>query len=365
LTRVIPCAFVLALALLLASLAGAARAGSTGLVVSQVYGGGGNSGATYQNDYVEVLNTGTSAVDLSGWTLQYATAAGASWQPVALAGTVPARRYYLVQLASGGTAGAALPAPDATGSVNLAATGGKLALVHGTTALTCGATAGSCGSSSAEDLVGYGSATDYEGAGAAPALDATHAAVRAAGGCTDSGDNAADFASAAPTPRTSTSPAATCSSGGGGTTAGPSASATVSADVQPGVTISLDQPAPALGAITQGGQLPRVPEHVTVVSNLGAGYALTVHRSAFTPADLPLGIAAAAPAGAALGALLQGGALAPVPVAPAADLVVGTTAAPSVAGGDVWSTQLGLIAPLPSVPPGRYQATVAFTVVAR
>jgi hypothetical protein len=135
--------------------------------------------------------------------------------------------------------------------------------------------------------------------------------------------------------------------------------------VQPSVTISLDQPSPAFGAITPGGALPRATEHVTVTSNLATGYALTVHRSSFTPADLPLGIAAAAPAGAALGALLQGGALAAIPVAPAADLLFGTTAAPTTGSGDVWSTALGLIAPLPPVSPGHYQATVAFTVVAR
>src|SRR4051812_26644212 len=248
-SRAVPCALALVLALVLplASLAGAARSSSSGLVVSQVYAGGGNSGATYQNDFVELLNTGSSAVDLSGFTVQYATATGTSWSPVALGGTVAAGRYYLVQLASGGTAGSSLPAPDATGSVNLASTGGKVALVHATGALTCGASAGSCSAvSTVDDLVGYGGATDYEGAGAAPALDATHAAVRAAAGCTDAGENASAFAAATPAPRPSASPAASCGSGGGGGggTAGGSAWATVSADVQPSVTISLDQPSP-------------------------------------------------------------------------------------------------------------------------
>ena len=53
-------------------------------------------------------------------------------------------------------------------------------------ALGCGGTAGSCASVAAlADLVGYGSATDYEGAAAAPGLDSTTADVRAGGGCTD------------------------------------------------------------------------------------------------------------------------------------------------------------------------------------
>ena len=360
--RAATCSLALLLAVVLAAAAPARGAGPSGVVVSQVFGGGGNSGATFQNDYVELLNTGSSTVDLSGFTVQYATAAGTSWQPVALAGTLAPGRYYLVQLASGGTVGAALPTPDATGTVNLATTGGKVALVHATAALTCGATAGSCaGAAGLEDLVGYGSASDYEGAGAAPALDSTHADVRASGGCADSGDNAADFTAATPAPRTTASPAATGCGSGSGTTG----AASVTADVQPALTVSLDQSALAFGSVLTGTTPPRLLEHVTVVSNLAAGYTLAVHRSAFTPADLPLGLAASAPAGGALGALLQGGAMAAIPVAPAADLLVGTATAATSAAGDVWNAQIGFAGPLPSVAPGRYQANVVFTVVGR
>jgi hypothetical protein len=355
---------VLLAVLLLACLAGGARAsGSDGLVVSQVYGGGGNSGATYQNDFVELLNTGAAAVDLGGYTVQYATAAGTSWQTVALAGSIAPGRYYLVQLASGGTAGAALPAPDATGTVNLASTGGKIALVHGTAALSCGATAGSCSADAAvDDLVGYGAASDYEGAGPAPALDSTHAAVRASAGCADTGSNTADFTAAAPAPRNTSDPAAACH----GTTPGaPTSTATVSADVQATLSISLDQPALAFGAVAAGSTPPRLPEHVTVVSTGATGYALSVHRSAFTPADLPLGLAATAPAGATLGGQLQAGALAGIPIAPATDLLVGSKTAATAPAGDVWSTALGFTSPLPALPTGHYQTTVVFTVVAQ
>ncbi len=90
----------------------------------------------------------------------------------ALTGSIGPGRYYLVQLASTASVGSPLPAADATGTTNLASTGGKIALVRDATALTCGATAGSCASAPlVEDLVGYGSATDYEGAGPAPALE--------------------------------------------------------------------------------------------------------------------------------------------------------------------------------------------------
>ena len=52
------------------------RATSTTIVISQVYGGGGNSGAPWTNDYIELFNRGTSPVDVTGWSVQYASAAG-------------------------------------------------------------------------------------------------------------------------------------------------------------------------------------------------------------------------------------------------------------------------------------------------
>ncbi|HEV2593413.1 MAG TPA: lamin tail domain-containing protein, partial [Gaiellaceae bacterium] len=146
--------------------AAAHGAGSPGIVISQVYAGGGNTGATYANDFVELLNTNATAVSLDGWSLQYASAASTSWSVTALSGTVQPGRYFLVGLASSGAIGAALPAADDTGTTNMAVSGGKVALVHDTSPLACGATAGSCAGDA--DLVGYGTATDYEGAAAAP-----------------------------------------------------------------------------------------------------------------------------------------------------------------------------------------------------
>src|SRR6476661_3906566 len=78
----------------------AARSASSDMVVSQVYAGGGNSGATYANDFVEIFNRGTTAIDLGTWSIQYASAAGTSWQATALSGSVQPGRYYLIQLAS-------------------------------------------------------------------------------------------------------------------------------------------------------------------------------------------------------------------------------------------------------------------------
>jgi hypothetical protein len=65
------------LALLLAGLpvgSQTAQAISPDIVISQVYGGGGNSGAIYTHDFIELFNRGTSSVSLNGWSLQYASA---------------------------------------------------------------------------------------------------------------------------------------------------------------------------------------------------------------------------------------------------------------------------------------------------
>jgi hypothetical protein len=344
----------------------AAPASPSGLVVSQLYAGGGNSGASFVNDYVELFNTGSASLTVDGWTVQYASAAGSTWQLTALSGSVAPGGRYLVQLASGGTVGAALPVPDATGTSNMAVSGGKVAVVTDSTALTCGASAGSCSPvGSIADLVGYGSAAEYEGSSAAPALSSSTAAVRADDGCTDTDSNADDFTAGTPTPRNSSAPAASCGSGPPPSGGGVSSSATVDVDVQPVLSLALEQPALSFGNAFSGDTPAAVSERVTVVSNNEAGYALTIHRTAFAPSDLPLGVASTAPTGGTLGPGLAGGARAPIPIAPAADLLVGTTSGRTAAGGDAWPTTVGFTGPLPVVAPGRYSATITYTLIGR
>ena len=342
--------FLLAAAVV--ALVPAASASSPTVVLAEAFAGGGNAGATYANDYVELLNRSSASVDLTGWTVQYASSASTSWSATPLSGSIPAGGHYLVALASGGAVGAALPAADATGTTNLTASGGKVALVAGTTALACGATAGSCSADPAvRDLLGYGTATDYEGSAAAPALSATTAAARAGGGCTDTDDNAADFATAAPSPQNSASPAAAC-----GTTppaTGSTSTVGVDLDLQPVLSLSLDRSTVSFGNVLPGSTPAPVAVSATVLSNDAAGYSLTVHRSAFAPADLPLAAARA------------GGQLTPVPIAPAADLELVGTTAPSAVAGDTWATSLGFAAPLALLAPAHYTATVTYTVIGR
>jgi hypothetical protein len=353
------------LAVALVSAPSAAHASSSGLVVSQVYAGGGNSGARYTNDFVELFNGGSSVADLTGWSIQYASAASTSWSVTALGGSIQPGHYYLVQLASSGAVGSALPASDATGTTNVANSGGKVALVQGTTALACGASAGSCSAvSSVADLVGYGSATDYEGSGAAPALSSTTAAVRAGDGCTDTNVNSADFTAVAPAPRNAATSALTCS-GSPSPSGSASQDAAVDVDIQPVLSIALERPKISFGTVVAGDVPAAVSERVTVVSNNATGYALTVHRSVFTPADLPLAISGSAPTGTQIGPSLAGGALAGIPIAPAPDLTVGTSSAPSAGAGDVWQTSLAFSSPIPTLAAGHYSGTLTYTLIGR
>ena len=47
---------------------------SSDIVISQVYGGGGNTGASLKNDFVEIINHTGAPIDLSGWSIQIASA---------------------------------------------------------------------------------------------------------------------------------------------------------------------------------------------------------------------------------------------------------------------------------------------------
>lgn len=178
------------------------------VVISQVYGGGGNAGATYTNDFVELHNRSKGPASVGGWSIQYASAIGTTWTvlsiPVAL--VLPAGGYYLIQLASGGAVGSALPTPDQSSAlINMAVANGKVALVDDAVALT-----GACPTAlSIVDLVGYGTANCSEGTPTA-ALSSTTAALRSAAGCIDTDANATDLSIATPAPRNSATTAAHC-----------------------------------------------------------------------------------------------------------------------------------------------------------
>lgn len=180
---------------------------SSEVVISQLYGGGGNSGAPFSHDFIELFNRGSVPVNLTGWSVQYTSSTGSgTWQVTPLSGTIAAGGYYLVRQAAGATASTPLPAHDASGTIAMAAGTGKVALQTSTAAI-----AGQCPSSSTADLVGYGGAAScFEGSAPTAAPSNTNAAIRKRGGCFDSNNNTVDFSIGMPTPRNSASPTRSC-----------------------------------------------------------------------------------------------------------------------------------------------------------
>ncbi|HXI70859.1 MAG TPA: DNA/RNA non-specific endonuclease [Verrucomicrobiae bacterium] len=177
---------------------GGGGGGTTNLTVSQVYGGGGNSGATYINDFIEIYNAGTATVNLSTYAVQYASSTGSSWSETILNGTIAPGAHYLIQEAAGTGGTTALPTPQAIGTISMSATAGKVALTKTTTLLTV---SNPVGTANVVDFVGYGSANAYEGTGPAPTISATASDSRAGGGATDTNDNQADFTAGTVNPR--------------------------------------------------------------------------------------------------------------------------------------------------------------------
>ncbi len=192
----------------------APRAATTGstrpeVVISQIYGAGGNSGAVLNRDYVELLNTSGAVVDVGNWKIHYASAAGTSWSNTT---TIPTGtslqpgQYLLIGGASGST-GAPVPAVDVSGSINLSGTAGKLVLTRAAVTL---ASVKCPVDPSIVDAVSFGTTADDCGAGRTPAPSTTNAVLRNDGGCTYTGALGSDFVAAPPAPRNSASPVHVC-----------------------------------------------------------------------------------------------------------------------------------------------------------
>ena len=187
--RVIPAAIAAFLVL-----AGPASAQSPDIVVSQVYGGGGNAGATLKNDFIELYNRGTEPVPVTGWSVQYASSAGAFNASTALTGRILPGRHYLVQEAAGTGGTQDLPTPNATGNIAMSGTSGKVRVVTG--------------DGTVRDLVGYGTAANQSETAPTPNLSNTTAALRKGNGAIDTDNNLLDFDIGSPNPRNTPPPGA-------------------------------------------------------------------------------------------------------------------------------------------------------------
>ena len=169
-------------------------------MISQIYGGGGNLGAQYQTDFIEIFNRRGSPIDLTGWSVQYAASGSGSWSLTPLTGSLGVGQYRLIaQGSAGGGVGAPLPTPDNIGTIDLSNTSGKVALVNSFTPLS-----GTCPTGlQILDFVGYGGAAScFEGAPTVNASNTT-AIIRKTDGCTETNNNANDFAAGIAGPRNS------------------------------------------------------------------------------------------------------------------------------------------------------------------
>ncbi|MBL8878861.1 MAG: lamin tail domain-containing protein, partial [Phycisphaerales bacterium] len=212
---------------LAASLCQWAAAQSADVVISQFYGGGGNTGAPYRSDYVELFNRGCVPVDISNWSIQQASSTGTAWNRTNLPqGTVlQPGQYFLVSFAAGttgtapftvlnadataacGTTGTGPGSPSAS-MIDFSATAGKCALVRNQNtlpAVTCPTAA-----NGVVDLLSFGTGSSPCEGAVAPAPSNTTALFRAGGGCIDTNVNSADFTVGAPAPRNSASPFNVC-----------------------------------------------------------------------------------------------------------------------------------------------------------
>ncbi len=196
---------------------------SPNIVVSQLYGGGGGGNAQFTNDFVELFNRGSQPVSLNGWSVQYASATGTNWLVTPLSNfTLQPGQYYLIQYASSGASGGALPTPNLiappvtvgtnTFIPNLSGTTGKLALVNSAAQLP----ASNCPLTDPTivDFLGYGASASCFETNRTPDLTIVTAGIRISGGCVDTDDNNANFTLAAPAPRNSSSPLNVCTGTG-------------------------------------------------------------------------------------------------------------------------------------------------------
>jgi phosphatidylserine/phosphatidylglycerophosphate/cardiolipin synthase-like enzyme/predicted extracellular nuclease len=147
------------------------------VVISEVYGGGGNSGSTWKNDFIELYNPTTLPISINGWSVQYASATGTTWQVTNISGTIAPHGFFLIQESQGTGGTTNLPTPDATGSISMSSTVGKVALCNATAPLTGDKPT----DASIIDFVGFGStASWFEGTGPTPAPSNTTSIERKA-----------------------------------------------------------------------------------------------------------------------------------------------------------------------------------------
>ncbi|WPO82180.1 lamin tail domain-containing protein [Chryseobacterium sp. JJR-5R] len=185
------------------------------IVISEIYGGGGDAGSTLINDYVILKNTGAETVSLRGATLQYADADGTFDQYHILPDiTLSSGQSYLIQEGSGGGGVSSLPAPDfiagnilyfygsqgqnASAGLNLNMASGKIALAGNTLQVT------NTDDAHVIDFAAYGTSVQFAGTTAGLSPTAATAFKRVLDNTAGTNTNTADFIIAPVNPVNST-----------------------------------------------------------------------------------------------------------------------------------------------------------------
>ncbi len=175
---------------------------ATYIVLAEVYGGGGEQGSFWMNDYTLLYNPTETMIDLSNWSVQYAVFQSSDWSVVNLNGFINAGEYYFIQFGGDGAGRLPLPfTPDVISNINLNKIKGKIALTNFQNAITVSNPVGQNG---VIDFIGYGNGTNaFEGSGPAPQTSTTESIRRKDnfgnetygiyGNGWDSNDNLLDF----------------------------------------------------------------------------------------------------------------------------------------------------------------------------
>ena len=175
---------------------------ASGVVISEVYGGGGNGGSKYKNDFIELYNPTDADINIDGWKIEYAAKAGSfagTSNFTILSGVIKGNGYYLIQEAKGAAGTDELPDPDIKdGKIAMGGSDCKVRLVDNNAQVI--------------DLVGIGAANEAEGNATAKGMGNTLSVQRkdndgSNNGITngwDTNNNENDFYAQEPTPRSST-----------------------------------------------------------------------------------------------------------------------------------------------------------------
>src|SRR3546814_11826644 len=105
---------------------------SSDVCSSDLYGGGGNSGATLKSDFIELHNNGSETVSVEGWSVQYASSSGSTRQVTPLAGSIGPGGFHLVKQNDAAGGPQDMPTPDALGTVPITGSHGKDAMREST-----------------------------------------------------------------------------------------------------------------------------------------------------------------------------------------------------------------------------------------